>query len=86
MNPTIITIIIATATFLLGIFGALQFYSSRMEKYIDAKVEGLRAEIQAVRAETRTEFQAVRAEIQSVRAEIQAVNSRINDGTYLAWL
>ena len=28
MNPIIVTIVIATATFILSIFGALQFYSS----------------------------------------------------------
>jgi hypothetical protein len=47
MKPIIVTILIATATFILSIFGALQFYSPRMEKYIDAKVEGLRAEMRA---------------------------------------
>lgn len=48
MNPIVVTIVIAGATLLLGVFGALQFFASRLEKYIDAKVEGLRAEIQIV--------------------------------------
>jgi hypothetical protein len=70
MNPIIVTIVVATATFILSIFGALQFYSSRMEKYIDAKVEGLRAEIATSRAE-------VKGEIGEMRAEMRAQGERL---------
>lgn len=70
MNPTMITIIIATATFIVSIFGAPQFYSSRMEKYIDAKVDGLRGEMNAG-------FAAVRAEIATQSARISDASGRI---------
>ena len=60
MNQTTITVIVATAAFILSIFGALQFHASRMEKYIEAKIEGLRGETNArfdgAAAESRAEF------------------------------
>lgn len=70
MNPIIVTIVIATATFILSIFGALQFYSSRMEKYIDAKVEGLRAEM-------RAEFGAVRGELKAQGERIERIERQL---------
>ena len=77
MNPIIVTIVIATATFILSIFGALQFYSSRMEKYIDAKVEGLRAEIGLVRAEVKGEISSLRVEQAATREKVERVERQL---------
>lgn len=70
INPIVITIIIATATFILSIFGALQFYSSRMEKYIDAKIEGLRGEM-------RAEFGAVRGDLKAQSDRIERIERQL---------
>ncbi len=58
MNPLILTIIIAPATFILAIFGASWLNQQAMNKriddlkmYLDARFDTIRAEIGTVRAE-----------------------------------
>lgn len=71
MNPTIITIIIATAAFLLGIFGSLQYFSQRLEKYIDAKIDG-------VRGEMRGGFESMNAKIDSLSNRVERIERQID--------
>jgi len=73
MNPIIVTITVATATFILSIFGALQFYSSRMEKYIDAKVEGLRAEMRAEFAGVNNRFSALDERVGRIERQLESL-------------
>jgi len=77
MNPLILTIIIALATFILAIFGASWLNQQAMNKRIDDLKMYLDARFDTVTAELRGEFKAVRAEIAAVRAEIAAVRAEM---------
>jgi len=66
MNPLILTIIIALATFILAIFGASWLNQQAMNKriddlkmYLDARFDTIRAEIGTVRAEVANLSQRV---------------------------
>jgi tetrahydromethanopterin S-methyltransferase subunit G len=74
MNPIIVTIVVATATFILSIFSALQFYAARMEKYIDAKIGALDARFDAISAR----FDAVNTRFDAVNARLDAVDTRLD--------
>ncbi len=81
MNPLILTIIIALATFILAIFAASWLNQQAMNRriddlkiYLDARFEGVNAEFRAVRAE----IGAVRAEIGTVRVEVAALSQRVD--------
>ncbi|MGH9937586.1 MAG: hypothetical protein ACREAM_15160 [Blastocatellia bacterium] len=78
MNPLILTIIIALATFILAIFGASWLNQQAMNKRIDDLKMYLDARFDAVTAEFRGEFKAVRAEIGTLRAEMAALNQRVD--------
>ena len=77
MNPLILTIIIALATFILAIFGASWLNQQAMNKRIDDLKMYLDARFDTVTAELRGEFKAVRAEIAAVRAEMGTLRAEV---------
>jgi len=78
MNPLILTIIIALATFILAIFGASWLNQQAMNKRIDDLKTYLDARFDGITSEFRGEFKAVRAEIGTVRAEVAGLSNRVD--------
>ena len=69
MNPLIITIIAATGTFILAIFGATWLNHQLLKSYIDAKFDGLQNTIDA-------RFEAIDARFQVIDARFDAVEQQ----------
>ncbi|MGH9837104.1 MAG: hypothetical protein ACREBD_24260 [Blastocatellia bacterium] len=74
MNPLILTIIIALATFILAIFGASWLNQQAMNKRIDDLKMYLDARFDGV----NSEFRVVRAEIGTVRTEVAGLSQRVD--------
>lgn len=76
MNPLILTIIIALATFILAIFGASWLNQQAMNKriddlkmYLDAKFDASRAELGTVRAEVSN----LSSRVERVERQLEAI-------------
>lgn len=70
MNPLIVTIVVATGTFILTIFGATWLNHQLLKSYIDAKFEGLQNTIDA-------RFDAVDARFNSGEQQTSLLISRV---------
>lgn len=75
MNPTILTIIIAAAAFILSIFAANWLNLRNTDKLFERLDKQLAAQF----GEVRAEFAAVRAEIAALRAEVLARLDALED-------
>jgi archaellum component FlaC len=72
MNPLIVTIIIAPATFIISIFGASWLNQQAMNKRIDDLRSYLDAKLD-------TKFEAVDAQFDAVRAEIKGLGHKVEN-------
>jgi archaellum component FlaC len=77
MNPLIITIIAATGTFILAIFGATWLNHQLLKSYIDAKFEGLENTIDSRFDAVDARFDAVDARFESVDARFESVERQM---------
>jgi predicted nucleic acid-binding Zn-ribbon protein len=78
MNPLIVTIIIALATFIISIFGASWLNQQAMNKRIDDLRSYLDARFAAIEQTMNARFDAVDARFDAVDARFDAVESRIS--------
>ena len=77
MNPLIITIIAATGTFILAIFGATWLNHQLLKSYIDAKFEGLENTIDSRFDAVDARFESVDARFESVERQMALLGSRV---------
>ena len=77
MNPLIITIIAATGTFILAIFGATWLNHQLLKSYIDAKFEGLENTIDSRFDGVDARFDGVDARFESVERQMALLGSRV---------
>ena len=77
MNPLIITIIAATGTFILAIFGATWLNHQLLKSYIDAKFEGLENTINSRFDAVDARFESVNARFESVERQMALLGSRV---------
>ena len=75
MNPLILTIIIALATFILAIFGATWLNANSINKGTDTAKDEIKELINARFDGLRAEF---RAEIAPLRTEVANLNNRVD--------
>jgi polyhydroxyalkanoate synthesis regulator phasin len=78
VNPLIVTIIIALATFILAIFGTSWLNQQAMNKRIDDLKTYLDARFGAVEQTMNAEFKTVRAGIETVRSEVAGLGNRVD--------
>lgn len=69
MNQNLTTII-AVTSLIVALFGALQYFTVRIEKNLDSRFESFRSEL-------RAEFSAVRAEMTGMRGEMTGLRSEM---------
>jgi len=78
MNPLILTIIIALATFIISIFGASWLNQQAMNKRIDDLRSYLDARFAAIEQTMNARFDAVDARFDAVDARFDAVDARFD--------
>ena len=78
MNPLIITIVIALATFILSIFTANWLNQQHVNKLMEKQDEKLKAQLETLATEIKRTSEVTQSELSGVRNEIGHVTQRLD--------